>query len=136
MGMRVTALQVLPSVDVLMTMSLEAQPERKRQSDHTTKTLPAPSILTEGKLGLRKPAATKWLEMLAMAWVLPQLIPPLVELNTSMPPPSKGTMAVPLGCTTGSAQRPPAGPEEARPGPQVCPPSLETLIRTSPEPKA
>src|ERR1039458_5717927 len=47
MGMRATALQVLPSVEELMTMSLEAQPERKRQSDHTTKTLPAPSMLAD-----------------------------------------------------------------------------------------
>src|SRR5437660_121733 len=108
MGMRVTALQALPSVEELMTMSLEAQPERKRQSDHTTKTLPAPSMLTEGKLGLRKPAATKWLWILAMAWLRPQLTPPLLELNTSIPPPSKGTMTVPLGCTTGSPPRPPA----------------------------
>src|SRR5579859_2208473 len=96
-GMRVTALQVLPSVDELITISLEAQPERKRQSDHTTKTLPAPSMLADGKLGLRRPAATKWLWMLAIAWLFPQLTPPLLELKTSMPPPSKGTMTVPLG---------------------------------------
>src|ERR1017187_8479168 len=134
MGMRVTALQVLPSVEELMTMSLEAQPERKRQSDHTTKTLPAPSMLADGRLGLRRPAATKWFWMLAMAWLLPQLTPPLLELKTSMPPPSKGTMTVPFGCTTGSPPRPPARSEEARPGPQVNPPSLETLISTSPEP--
>src|SRR6266576_3725537 len=108
MGMRVIALQVLPSVEELMTMSLEAQPERKRQSDHTTNTLPAASILTEGRFGFRSPAATKWLWMLAMAWLRPQLMPPLVELNTSMPPPSNGTMTVPLGCTTGSPPRPPA----------------------------
>ena len=50
-------------------MSLDAHPERKRQSDQTTKTLPAPSMLTDGKFGLRRPAATKWLWMLAMAWL-------------------------------------------------------------------
>src|SRR5260221_5788128 len=136
MGMRVTALQVVPSEEVLMTMSLEAQPERKRQSDQTTKTLPAPSMLADGKLGLRSPAATKWLWMLAIALLRPQLTPPLVELNTSMPPPSKGTMTVPFGCTTGSPPSPPARSGEARTGPQVSPPSLQTLIRTSPDPKA
>ena len=47
-------------------------------------------MLAEGRLGLRRPAATKWLLMLAMAWLLPQLVPPLVELKTSMPPPWKG----------------------------------------------
>src|SRR6266496_5165915 len=108
MGMRVTALQVFPSVELLITMSLEEQPERKRQSDHTTKTLPPPSMLTEGKLGLRKPPATKWEEMPEITWLRPQLVPPLVELNTSMPPPSNGTMTVPLGCTTGSPPSPPA----------------------------
>src|SRR5579862_3971041 len=136
MGMRVTALQVFPSEELLMTMSLEAHPVRKRQSDQTTKTLPAPSMLADGRLGLRSPAATKWLWMLAIALLLPQLTPPLEELNTSMPPPSNGTMTVPFGCTTGSPPSPPAWSDDARPGPQVSPPSLETLIRTSPVPNA
>jgi hypothetical protein len=48
-------------------MSLEAQLVRKRQSDHTTKTLPAPSMLADGKSGLRRPAPAKSLSMLAMA---------------------------------------------------------------------
>src|SRR3981081_1113479 len=106
--MRVTALHVLPSDEVLMTMSLELHPERKRQSDHATKTLPAPSIADDGKFGSRRLPATKWLLMVAMAWLLPQVLPPSVERNTSMPPPSKGTTTVPLGCTTGSPPSPPA----------------------------
>jgi hypothetical protein len=32
------------------------------------------------------PPATKWLLMLAMALLAPQLWPPLVELNTPIPP--------------------------------------------------
>src|SRR5580704_16527666 len=87
-GMRVTALQVLPSEEELTTMSFSAQFLRKRQSDHTTNTLPAPSMLAEGRLGFRIPPASKWLSMLAISWLLPQLLPPFVELKTSMPPPS------------------------------------------------
>ena len=79
--MRATALHVLPSVDELITMSFDTQFLRKRQSDHTTKTLPAPSMPTEGKFGLRIPPPSRWLLMLAMAWLLPQLVPPLVELK-------------------------------------------------------
>ena len=74
--------------------------------------------------------------MVAIAWLLPQLLPPLVELNTSMPPPSNGTITVPFGCTTGSPPSPPAWSEEGSPGLQVCPPSLDTLIKTSPLPNA
>src|SRR5271169_3634726 len=108
--MRVTVLQVLPSADELITISFEPQAGllRKRQSDHTTNTLPAPSIAAEGRLGLRIPPASWWLMMLAMAWLLPQLAPPFVELNTSIPPPSKGTITVPFGCTTGSPPSPTA----------------------------
>src|SRR4029077_10576866 len=134
--MRVTLLQVLPSADELITMSFDGQPVRKRQSDHTTNTLPAPSIEAEGRLGLRIPPASPWLLMPAMAWLLPQLLPPSVELNTSMPPPSKGTITVPFGCTTGSPPSPNAWSADAKPGPHVKPPSLDTLIRTSPLPKA
>src|SRR5258705_390149 len=85
MGMRATALQVDPSEEELMTMSLEAHPERKRQSDHTTKTLPAPSMLAEGRLGLRRPAATKWLWTLAIALLLPQLRPVVERLTATSP---------------------------------------------------
>ena len=53
MGTRVTALQALPSEDELITMSFEAQLLRKRQSDQTTNTLPAPSMLAEGRSGFR-----------------------------------------------------------------------------------
>src|SRR5271156_1809548 len=134
--MRVTALHVLPSAEELITISFSLQPVRKRQSDHTTYTSPAPSIPADGRLGLRIPPASKWLSMLAIASLLPQLAPPFVELNTSMPPPSKGTITVPFGCTTGSPPSPPAWSDEAKPFPQVCPPSLDTLIRTSPVPYA
>src|SRR3981081_1981349 len=106
--MRVTALHVLPSDEVLMTMSLELHPERKRQSDHATKTLPAPSIADDGKFGSRRPPATKWLVMVAIARVRTPVLHASVERNTSMPPPSKATTTVPLGCTTGSPPSPPA----------------------------
>src|SRR6202034_4513890 len=132
--MRVTALHVLPSADELITISFELQLLRKRQSDHTTYTFPAPSIEADGRLGFRIPPATRWLSMLAICWLWPQLVPPLVELKTSMPPPSNGTITVPFGCTTGSPPSPPAWSAEGIPGLQVRPPSWDVLINTSPLP--
>src|SRR5882672_1295571 len=122
--MRVTALHVLPSEDELITISFDGQPVRKRQSDQTTNTLPAPSIAAEGRLGLRNPPATKWLLMPATAWLLPQLAPPFVKRNNHR--------AIRLH------HRFTAKPARVIRGSQSGPPglsaSLDTLIRTSPVP--
>src|SRR5690349_14093667 len=106
MGMRVTGDQVVPSDEELITMSLDEQPVRKRQSDQTTNTFPAPSISAEGRLGLRIPPASRWLLMVAMETLRCQVLPPSVDLMESMPNPSNGTMTVPLGWTKGSPPSP------------------------------
>src|SRR5215472_13783843 len=93
---------------------------------------PAPSISAEGKLGLRRPPACPWLMILEMVTVLLQLWPPSVERNAAMAPPSNGTTTVPLGCTSGWPPRPPAWSTLGLPGPHVCPPSVDVLIRTCP----
>jgi len=52
---------------------------------------------------------------------LAQLAPPFVELNTSIPPPSKGTITVPFGCTTVHRQARPRDPRKPvrAPGPSA-----------------
>ena len=100
-GMRTTVVQVAPSVDVLMTMSLDEQPLRKRQSCQTTKTLPAPSISAEGSGPVRRPPATVCLLTALMVTGVVQVEPPLVERNARIDVSvalAIGTITVPLGC--------------------------------------
>src|SRR5579862_7763287 len=136
MGIRTGAVHVVPFADVLNTMSFELQPVRKRQSDQATNTLPAPSIPAVGRFGLRIPPASRWLSMDDTSTLLPHELPPLVDVKALMPDPSKGTTTVPFGCTSGSPPKPKAWSDDPFPAPQVMPPSLETLIRTSPVPYA
>src|SRR5881409_2029265 len=108
-GMRTTADHATPSDDVLSTMSLAVQPERKRQSCQTTYTLPAPSISADGSGPLRRLPATVWSVTLATSTAALQDLPPLVERKAPMAvslPLAKGTITVPLGCTTGWPPRP------------------------------
>src|SRR6266568_4575160 len=79
MGMRVTGDQVRPSVEVVMTISFDVQPVRKRQSCHTTYTLPCGSISAEGRGLVRRFPATPWVLTEAAVTALLQLAPPLVE---------------------------------------------------------
>src|SRR5690242_7065133 len=102
-GMRVTADHVVPFVDVLITMSFDEQPDRKRQSCHTTYTLPCGSISADGIGSVRRLPATPWSVTLATFTLLPQLLPPSVETKERMPPKLAlvGTITRPLGCTSG-----------------------------------
>src|SRR5690349_5993487 len=81
-GTRVTAVQVVPLVEVDKTMSLAGQPDRNRQSCQAMYTVPAPSISAEGRPSpSRRPPATGCAETLAIRTVELQDVPPLVEVN-------------------------------------------------------
>src|SRR5437660_8315152 len=98
--MRATAVQLVPFVEVLITISFALQRVSKRQSSQTTKTFPAPSISAVGKGPERIPPASVCDRIEATVVVLLQLLPPLVELNASTEVSlalSMGTMTVPLG---------------------------------------
>lgn len=58
-GSRIGCVQVIPSDEVLIMMSLDEQPARKRQSGQTTDTSPVASMDDIGRAGLRKLPATK-----------------------------------------------------------------------------
>src|SRR5579885_3170563 len=108
MGIRVTALHVTPSLDVLYTRSLVEQLERKRQSSQTTHTVPAPSTAAEGSGPLRIPPASAWNWILETVIGALQLAPPSEELNEAITLVSIGTMTVPFGCTSGCPPMPTA----------------------------
>src|SRR5712692_3780442 len=133
-GMRAGAVQTLLSLEALITRSLEAHAERKRQSCHTTYTVPAASIAAEGRGDVRRPPATRWSVIDEMVTEAFQLTPPLVEVKDCMNPvsPSYGTTTVPFGCTTGWPPMPWARSAVFNAGPQVWPPSVEVLIQMRP----
>ena len=58
---------------------MDEQLVRKRQSCHTTKTFPAPSISADGNGPLRRPPATVCLLTALIVTGAPQVEPPLVE---------------------------------------------------------
>src|SRR5580698_512300 len=104
MGIPTGAVQLLPSDDVLITMSLDEQFMRKRQSCHTTYTRPEASTAAEGSDDVRKFPATMWSVMVEIMTVRLQLAPPSLEVNDSIWVPSAfsmGTMTNPLAPTTG-----------------------------------
>src|SRR5215211_492670 len=129
-GTRVTGPQVVSLVDLLMTTSLAAQPERNRQSCHTTYTVPAASISAEGSGLVRSPPATVWDWMVATSTVARQLAPPSTERNERICPEElwKGTITVPLGRTTGWPPRPLAASPVFSAAPQVTPPLVDRRI--------
>src|SRR5919197_2134435 len=135
-GMRVTADQVSPSVEVEKTTSLERQLRRKRQSCQATYTLPVASTSAEGSTYLppRRPPATTWRRIGVTCTIADQLAPPSPEPNTSrefwLQPPVIGTTTVPLGCTTSWPPVALAVLAGVLTGPQVRPPSLEVLSCT------
>src|SRR5947209_1691901 len=132
-GTRTGAVHVLPSVDVLYTMSFSAQPLRNRQSYQATYTLPAPSTSADGSPPpLRRPPPGLWMLTEAMANGPLKDAPPFVDRNASMPaPPPIGMITVPSGCTTGCPPMTDAlGTDERL---QFWPPSVDRLIlRRSP----
>ena len=73
--------------------------ERKRQSSQTTHTVPAPSTAAVGSGPLRRPAASVWVWICAIATGTDQLVPPLVELNADMKLVSIGTTTVHCSAT-------------------------------------
>src|SRR3954447_23108363 len=133
--MRVGVVHVTPSVEAVNTMSFAVQLVRKRQSCQTTYTVPPPSTAAEGSGDVRRFPATVWSEIVEMVVEGPQLAPPVVEVNVSILSPlhdSKGTITVPLGCTTGWPPIPLMKSADVSSGPQVRPPSVEVLIQIRP----
>src|SRR4051812_26728047 len=132
MGTRETADQLVPVAlsEWLRTMSLALHARWKRQSDHATYTVPAPSISADGSGPSRRLPATVWWRIVAIVVTAVQLAPPLVELNAPMAVSlalAVGTITVPSGRTTGW---PPITPLLLVAGAdQVWPPSLDRLIR-------
>src|SRR2546429_3097906 len=130
-GPGVTAVHVVPLLDVEKTMSLAGQPDRNRQSCQATYTVPAASISADGRPPpSRTPPATGWADTLPIRTVELQDVPPLVEVNERIADPlaEYGTTTVPLGCTTGCPPRPDGLPDGEIDGDQVAPPSLERLM--------
>jgi hypothetical protein len=113
---------VVSLVDVLMTMSLEAQLERNRQSCQTTWAVPAPSISAEGSGLVRRPPATVWRLTLDTSTVARQEAPPSTDRNErtwDWLALFIGTSTVPLGRTSGWPPR--AQPMLADPPPGTRP---------------
>src|SRR5439155_17281093 len=124
------AAHVVSLVDLLITMSLAGQPDRNRQSDHATYTVPAESISADGSEPERSPPASVWCCTAETRTVDRQLAPPSMERNDRIWPPLWiGTITVPLGRTTGWPPSPDRLSPVARAGPQVAPPSAEVCIR-------
>src|SRR5439155_4021294 len=134
--MRLAGDQVLPSWDVLKTMSFEEQLVRNLQSCQTTKDRPAASIAADGKLRSRRPPAMEWVEGKAMVTAELQVLPPSLEpyamsevRNASL----LGTITVPLGFAIGIPPNPVGPPAGCFDGPQVNPPSVDVFKKmTSP----
>src|SRR3954452_22602445 len=80
-GTRVGAAQVVSLVDLASTMSLLGQPDRKRQSDQVTYTVPAASTSALGSVSSRSPPATSWWLIEETRTVEFHDAPPLVERN-------------------------------------------------------
>src|SRR5437660_46222 len=74
-GTRAGVDQVVPSVEVLNTMSLTAQPVRKRQSCQATYTVPSAATSADGSGPVRRPPATGWASAVATVVVALQLAP-------------------------------------------------------------
>src|SRR3954470_17045564 len=107
-GSRTGALQVTPSVVVLITMSLPAQLVRKRQSCQTTYTRPAASTSAEGSGPLRTLPASRCASVAVTRTVLRQLAPPSSERKEMIADSDAfvaGMTTAPLGCTTGGPPR-------------------------------
>src|SRR5438105_15088365 len=99
---------------------------------------PAASICAEGSGSSRRPPATRLAETLATCTAAPQLAPPSVDEKDSIAaptnPPKKGTITVPLGCTSGCPPipLPPPPVPLLSAGAQVWPPSVDVDIQIMP----
>src|SRR2546421_4292353 len=98
--MRRGSVQCTPSVDEMITRSFVAQLGSKRQSDHTTYTLPALSISAVGRGPARIPPGSTIARICAASTTRLQLFPPSVERKDSIAVRKQspiGTITVPLG---------------------------------------
>src|SRR2546423_1233238 len=132
-GTRFGAVQLVPVVEVLMTMSLLEQWERKRQSCQATYTLPPPSI-SALESGLVRTCGGLCASAAATRTGLRQVAPPLVERKAMIfvwLQLLAGTITVPPGLTTGWPPSPLARLAVFFARPQVKPPlvEVETLSR-------
>src|SRR5436305_4340853 len=80
-GTRTGAAHVVSLVDLASTMSFSAPPERNRLSDHTTYTVPAPSISADGSAPDRRPPASVWWLMVDTCTVARHVPPPSIDRN-------------------------------------------------------
>src|SRR5581483_4523403 len=80
-GTRTGADHVVSLVDFEITMSLLGQPDRNRQSDHATYTVPAESASALGSASSRSPPAASWWLIVATCTVEFHEVPPLVLRN-------------------------------------------------------
>src|SRR5580704_1223643 len=129
------AVQLLPSDDVLITMSFDAQFMRKRQSCHTTYTRPEASTAAEGSDDVRRLPATMWSVMVEIITVLLHVAPPSLEVKASICVPSAfsiGTTTNPLAPTIGWPPTPVARSAVLTAALHVWPPSAEVLIQIKP----
>src|SRR5450755_565936 len=138
--MRTGADQTSPSVLVLSSRSpalfgliADVQPASNRQSAHVTYTLPCASISAEGKAGPRRSPVGGWYRVSETITDLFQLAPPFVDMNDLTKyevseKPSKGTITVPFGWTTGWPPSPRTLSAVACRALQVSPPSVDVLI--------
>src|SRR5215470_15009925 len=83
-GIRLTADQVVPSVEVDITMSLAVPPGSKRRSCHTTNTSPSPLISAEGRAEVRKPPELAWVVRKEISTDASQDAPPLWDVKDRM----------------------------------------------------
>src|SRR4051812_28056800 len=97
-GIRLTALQLMPSAELLSTMSFAAHLSSKRQSSHATYALPAASISALGSGLVRRPPEFAWKLILEIVDSRDQVAPPSVDRKAAMVPLrlSNGTITVPL----------------------------------------
>src|SRR5690349_23950056 len=79
-GIRCTAVQVEPLVEVVYTRSFVVQPARKRQSSQTRRILPSPEISAEGSGPLRRFPGSFAAVIDVIVKAFPNFTPPFVEI--------------------------------------------------------
>jgi|SRR6516162_3598174 len=134
-GSRIGCVRVIPSDEVLIMMSLDEQPARKRQSGQTTYTSPVASMDDIDRARLRKLPATRRSLIDEMRTVELQVEPPSVEVKAIIRSPlssEAGIITVPFDCTTGTPPIPVALSPVVAAGLQFSPPSADVLTHIRP----
>lgn len=130
-GTRVTALHVVPSVELLYTMSFAEQLVRNLQSAHITYTFPDASICAAGSGNARMLPPTACSLIVATVTGAVHVVPPSVDSNARMLDRNwspSGTITVPFGCTSGLPPVPNAPFVVPCFALHVLPPSVDVLI--------